>query len=418
MKDLGPTPISAQTFFVSTHWNVADMLLSNRFIAKMPFWMDFFLVLGFSVLSTGLTWRLRTLHASSALVLFCAAYIAAAAWLYIDFRFLVPVALPVVAALLLPHLCMVTYRAMVEQQEKRRVKSVFEKLVSPNVVNELLDAEKLTLGGARRRLTVYFADVRGFTEMTDQSQVKAEEHVAKNNLTGSAAEEYFDEQAREVLSTVNLYLSSIADMVKKHNGTLDKYIGDCVMAFWGEPTPNQHHALECVRSAIDSQRAIAELNEKRLLENQRREQENTTRIQEGQPPLPFLSVLSLGSGINTGVMTVGLMGSDAHIYNYTVFGREVNLASRLEGVSGRGRIIISESTYADLQRDDPTLAATCVEQPSVMVKGISKPVKIYVVPWRIEAGVSDPSAQTTTAAAVLPPDSGSAAPSKSESNKI
>ena len=245
--------------------------------------------------------------------------------------------------------------------------------------------------------------------MTDLSQVKAEEYVARNNLAGEAAEKFYDEQAREVLSTVNLYLSSIADMVKKHNGTLDKYIGDCVMAFWGEPTPNERHALECVRSAIDSQRAIAELNEKRILENQRLELENQKAIQEGRPPLPLLSVLSLGSGINTGVMTVGLMGSDAHIYNYTVFGREVNLASRLEGVSGRGRIIISESTFADLQRDDPALAATCVEQPPVMVKGISKLVKNYVVPWQIN---KDSSAGTPLAAS-----SPSISP-KSDSNKI
>jgi class 3 adenylate cyclase len=190
------------------------------------------------------------------------------------------------------------------------------------------------------------------------------------------------------------------------------------MAFWGEPTPNEHHAVECVRSAIDSQRAIADLNEKRIQENQRRELDNQKAIQEGRPPLPLLSVLSLGSGINTGVMTVGLMGSDAHIYNYTVFGREVNLASRLEGVSGRGRIIISESTFADLQRDDPTLAATCVEQPSVMVKGISKPVKIYLVPWQTnKSNSTEPSAiAAVSAVAALASDPAAALP-KSDREK-
>ena len=87
------------------------------------------------------------------------------------------------------------------------------------------------------------------------------------------------------------------------------------------------------------------------------------RLSAGLPPLPQLTALQLGTGINTGLVTVGLMGSDAHILNYTVFGREVNLASRLESVSGSGRIIISDTTYKHLLRDDPALAATCIECP-------------------------------------------------------
>ena len=99
-------------------------------------------------------------------------------------------------------------------------------------------------------------------------------------------------------------------------------------------------------------------------------------------PKSRLPVLTLGSGINTGMATVGLMGSNEHLLNYTVFGREVNLASRLEGVSGRSRIIISEATYSYLLRDDSELAATCIALPPVKVKGIVAEVKIYEVPWR------------------------------------
>ena len=104
--------------------------------------------------------------------------------------------------------------------------------------------------------------------------------------------------------------------------------------------------------------------------------------QSNAPPKPRLAILTLGSGINTGMATVGLMGSNEHLLNYTVFGREVNLASRLEAVSGRSRIIISEATYGHLLRDDPELAATCVALPPVKVKGIVAEVKIYEVPWR------------------------------------
>jgi adenylate cyclase len=96
----------------------------------------------------------------------------------------------------------------------------------------------------------------------------------------------------------------------------------------------------------------------------------------------MLPILSLGGGINTGVVDVGLMGSEKHQYNYTIFGREVNLASRLESVSGSARIIIGETTYRQLLRDDPALAATCIELPPVKVKGFQDAIKNYEVPWQ------------------------------------
>lgn len=406
LRDMGPTPLSPETVYVSCHWNVANSLITGLFVTKSSFFTEALLILVLGIASGWLTSKLRPLWASFCVVALVIAEVAAAALLYIHLRYWLPVVLPVLGALLMTHVCMVTERVLVEQQERRRVRSVFAKLVSPDVVSELLDAEQLALGGARRKITIYFADVRGFTEMTDVSQAKAEDYVREHGLTGEAAEHYHDLQARDVLSTVNLYLSLIADLVKKHNGTLDKYIGDCVMAFWGAPTPNEQHALCCVRAAIDAQRAIDELNRQRQLENQRREQENAARANASQPPLPLLSLLSLGTGINTGVVTIGLMGSDTHILNYTAFGREVNLASRLEGVSGRGRIIISESTFVELQRDDPALAATCVEQPAATVKGFRKSVRIYEVPWKLD---SVSSSQTLKPATVTPPVPPSAA---------
>jgi adenylate cyclase len=217
--------------------------------------------------------------------------------------------------------------------------------------------------------------------MTDESHAAAEEFVRERKLLGTEAEAYFDERASEVLDTVNRYLGTIADTVKKHEGTLDKYIGDCVMAFWGAPTPNSKHALACVLAAIDAQRAIYEVNQRRKAEREKLEVENRARVSAGLTPKPQPPTLSLGTGINTGQVTVGLMGSEAHIRNYTVFGREVNLASRLEGVSGHGRIIISETTYQHLLRDDSALAAKCVELEPTKPKGFKKPVRIYEVPW-------------------------------------
>jgi adenylate cyclase len=284
--------------------------------------------------------------------------------------------------MLVEHVSLVTYRVVFEEREQRRVKSVFSKIVSPDVMNELLQAEKLSLGGTRRELTVFFADVRGFTTLTDEMQERVAEFVRERRLDSATAAACFDESAREMLNTVNLYLAVVADAVKTHGGTLDKYIGDCVMAFWGAPTPNEKHALACVRAAIEAQCAIHELNQKRIAENSQREIENRARLSAGLPPKPPLRALQLGTGINTGLVTVGLMGSDVHQYNYTVFGREVNLASRLESVSGSGRIIISDTTYNHLLREDPALASTCVEMVPVTVKGIRDAVRIYEVPWQ------------------------------------
>ncbi len=385
LTDRGATPLDSDTFLVSAYWNIANSVLNQQFITRTSTEASLALIGGLAIVAALLTWKLRAVAGSICIVLLMAAYTAVTFWAFHRFRLWLPLVLPVCGALLLTYMLLVLWRVLYEQREKRHVKAVFSKMVSPNIVSELLRAEKLSLhgfNGARREITIFFADVRGFTQLTDVNYAKAQEYVKEAELSKAEAEAFFDQQARETLETVNLYLSTIADIIKKHNGTLDKYIGDCVMAFWGAPTSNEQHALYGIRAAIDAQRAIHDLNERRALENEQREKENLERIKTGQRPLDHLPLLALGTGINSGEAIVGLMGSDAHIVSYTVFGREVNLASRLEGVSGRSRIIISEHSFKDLKRDDPKLAATCVELEAVKVKGIADAVKIYEVPWK------------------------------------
>ena len=382
LTDRGATPLERDTLFVSKYWNVANSVITGRFIQRATLTTEMALIIFLGLLAVFLTWQLRAFTASAATLLLICGYIGLAFFAFVEFRFWLPIIFPVIGAILCEHISLVTYRVVFEEREQRRVKSVFSKIVAPEVVNELLKAEKLSLGGARCEVSVFFADVRGFTTLTDQMQEQVAEFVRHSQLDAAAAEKCFDESARETLETVNLYLAAVADSVKKYNGTLDKYIGDCVMAFWNAPVSDTKHALNCVRAAIDAQRAIFELNQKRLAQNASREIENRARASAGLPPRPMLVALQLGTGINTGLVTVGLMGSDAHIYNYTVFGREVNLASRLEGVSGSGRIIISDTTYNQLLRLDPQLASTCAELFPVTVKGIRNAVRIYEVPWQ------------------------------------
>jgi class 3 adenylate cyclase/CHASE2 domain-containing sensor protein len=379
LTDRGATPLEKDTLLVSKHWNVANSVITSQFIRRASLPTEIALIIFLGGLTAFLTWQLRAFSALGGTVLLAAVYAAIGFFLFVQYRHWLPLVFPLVG-MLLEHVGLVAYRVVFEEREQRRVRSVFSKIVSPDVMNELLGAEKLSLGGTRREVTIFFADVRGFTTLTDEMQQGVADFIREHQLETDVAETCIEESAQETLETVNLYLATVADAVKKHGGTLDKYIGDCVMAFWGAPTPNERHASDCVWAAIDAQRAIRDLNERRSVQETVRETENRTRLSAGLPPRPPLRALQVGTGINTGLATVGLMGSDAHILNYTVFGREVNLASRLESVSGSGRI--SDTTYNHLLREDPALASTCVEMFPVTVKGIRDAVRIYEVPWQ------------------------------------
>ena len=406
LTDRGATPLSNDTLLVSKHWNVANSIITGRFIRRASLGTELALIALLVVIAAVITWRLRILVASAVVALVLALYAGLALVLFIQTRYWLPLIFPLCGALLMTYVCLVTWRVVFEQAEQRRIKSFFSTLVSPKIVQELLRAEKLSLAGARRQITVLFADVRGFTEFTDSSQERVAEHVRRHQLTGPEAEACFDAQARETLGTINLYLGLVADTIMRHDGTLDKFIGDCVMAFWGAPTPNPQHAAACVRAAVEAQRAIYELNCRRVAENKEIENDNRARLASGASPREPLPILFLGTGINTGLASVGIMGAEASAVirqgNYTVFGREVNLASRLEGASGRGRIFISQATFEQLQRDAPDLAGTCISLPPKQLKGIRTPIPIYEVPWRLpempflEQELQSPATSDTT----------------------
>lgn len=376
LADRGATPLEHDTLLVSKHWNVANSVIMNQFIRRASLPQELALIILLGLLTAFFTLQFRpAILGSAAVLLLLIAYIAVAFFAYIHFRWWLPLVFPVAGAILVQHLGLVTWRAVFEESEKRRVKSVFSKMVAPDIVTEMLKSETLSLGGVRREVTIFFADVRGFTALTDEVQERAAKYVVEHRLDAAASAEYLDESARETLKTVNTYLTLVADTVLGHGAVLDKYIGDCVMAFWGAPVANPKHAACCVRAAIEAQRGIHELNQKRITENE-------GQAASGQSSL--LPILSLGCGINTGVVDVGVMGSLDRQFSYTTFGREVNLASRLEGVAGSARIIIGEATFRHLQRDDTGLAATCIEQPPVKIKGFTDAVKVYEVPWQVK----------------------------------
>jgi class 3 adenylate cyclase/CHASE2 domain-containing sensor protein len=385
LTDRGATPLDRETFLTSKFLNVIASLLDNRFITPLPMGWSLVLILGFGVVAALCSSQTNILISFVSIIAASGAYFILATFVFKQYLLSLPVFVPVVVVLWGTYILISSYRVFFEQAEKRRVQAYFERLVSPNIVKELLGKETLSLGGVRRKITIYFADIRGFTELTDTRHAKVKAYVISKNLNAEEAEKFFDSEAAETLETVNLYLATISDIVKKHNGTLDKYIGDCVMAFWGAPASSSSgtHAVDAVRAAVEAQRAIFKINQDRFRANEKRKEANLVRESKGQPPLEMFPLLSLGTGINTGEAVVGMMGSDAHIANFTAFGREVNLASRLESASGRGRILIGEGTYLELAEKDAELESLCKELSPLMVKGFSSAVKVYEVFWNM-----------------------------------
>jgi len=221
------------------------------------------------------------------------------------------------------------YRSLFEEKEKRRVRSAFGQYLSPEVIRRLLVNPRL-VEPKKTDITVMFSDIRGFTTISEKLD------------------------AQDLALFLNQYLSDMTELVFEHHGTLDKYIGDAVMAFWGAPFEEPGHAGRGCHTALKMMARVREMQKKWEA--------------EGKPHL------DIGIGLNTGVASVGNMGS-ALRYGYTALGDAVNLSSRLEGLNKDygTHILVNETTYV-AAKDDGFLFR---ELDLIRVKGKLQPVTIY-----------------------------------------
>ncbi|MBB4234260.1 CHASE2 domain-containing protein [Rhizobium esperanzae] len=233
-----------------------------------------------------------------------------------------------------------------ERRNKRQITRAFAQYISPDLVRRLSnDPSQLKLGGERRTLSVLFSDVRGFTTIAETLKDDPEQ------LTG----------------LINRLLTPLSDVVMDHGGTIDKYMGDCIMAFWNAPLDDPDHALHAVRASLAMQAAISRLNTQL-------EREAATL---GRKP----HVLKMGVGINTGECIVGNMGSTRR-FDYSCLGDSVNLASRLEGASKNYGValLLGEETARLV-----TETYTVVELDRIIVKGRTVPSPIFTVVHKADA---------------------------------
>ena len=224
------------------------------------------------------------------------------------------------------------YKYFTEEREKKKVKGAFQHYLSPDVMNQVLDnPDKLKLGGERRECTVFFSDVRGFTTISEALSPE------------------------KLVELMNDYLSPMTEIILRSGGVLDKYIGDAIMAFWGAPLDRPDQADAAAQAVL-------------------RMMEKLEAIRRDFPAKGF-PVIDIGCGVNTGMMSVGNMGS-AERFAYTVMGDSVNLGSRLESITKEYgvRIIFSEFAVAKLQNKSTYLLR---EMDDIVVKGKKDPVKIF-----------------------------------------
>ncbi|HET6346590.1 MAG TPA: adenylate/guanylate cyclase domain-containing protein, partial [Myxococcota bacterium] len=342
--DLRPTPFSATTPGVYIHASAVQNMLDNRFLERY-YGLALVEMAGYLALGLLMGLVIPRLSVFSGIL----ATIGFALGLYF-FDVHVVFARGVWMLNVLPTLqAAVTfmgisaYGYLTEGREKRQIRQAFQYYLTASVVDEMLkDTTKLRLGGERRVCTVLFSDVRGFTTISEKLSPE------------------------ELVSLLNSYLTPMTNLVFKYDGTLDKYMGDAIMAIFGAPIGYENHPSRACFVALEMLEELKNLQAGWRAQN--------------------LPEIDIGIGLNTGPMSVGNMGSTVR-FDYTVMGDNVNLGSRLEGINKQygTNIIISEFTYAAARQD-----VHAREMDSVRVKGKKEPVKIYELLGR---GAPDPAAQ-------------------------
>ncbi len=344
LLDVKTTPISPVMPGVEIHAQILEAALTGGLLSQ-PLWGPLAEFLSALILGLAVIWFAPKFGPKSLVALgaFFATLLVGTSWYYYSqHRLLIDSTYPLLSTTAI-YLTLIFSSFAREQAQRRQIRSAFGQYLSPALVEQLAQApERLTLGGEEREMTVMFSDMRGFTSISE---------TYKNDPQG-------------LTELMNRFLTPLTNAILNRKGTIDKYMGDAIMAFWNAPLDDKEHQINACEAALDMLEQVDALN-------QEREQEAED---EGRPFIP----LNIGVGLNTGTCVVGNMGSDLR-FDYSVFGDSVNLASRLEGQSKEyGFPIIVGSTTALAAKDRFAI----LELDFIMVKGKTEPEVIYAIAGR------------------------------------
>lgn len=338
--DLRVTPFSPVMPGVEKHANVLASILDNRFLRSVSSFTNLIILLLSGFLLSPLIARFKAVGASGVTVLFLSLIIFSGYYMFAQKGLWINIIYPLINILSI-FICGTAYHYAVEERYARRIRAMFSSYVTERVVNELIKNPSMAkLGGERREITVLFSDIRGFT---------------------SFAEKY---EPEEVVAILNEYLTAMTEVVFRWEGTLDKFIGDAIVAFWGSPMKQENHAELAVKCALNMIKRLEELQQKWQ--------------SEGKEPL------DIGIGINTGEVIVGNIGAEGKKMDYTVIGDHVNLGARIESLTRKynTHILITEFTMnkiKDMITKGRISHVSSKGLEKVIVKGKEKPVEIYEI---------------------------------------
>lgn len=327
--DVGPVPTDVSFPLSGLHANVIHTILTESFFRELSNLEMILIELLLMAIISLMSLRFSSLTFTFGNIALALAYIACASLFFFYGHIIFQIVRPLFI-LAFATLFVTAYRYFNEEKEKAVLRRSFEAYFPPSVVKKIMaNPEVITAAGQKKELTVLFSDIKSFT--TYSSEMTPD----------------------QIQKRLNEYFEAMVEIVFRHEGTVDKYIGDGLMVFFGDPEPQPDHALRCVLAAVDMQKKVRELKEKWQ--------------KEGAFPI------RIRVGINTGEVVVGNMGSARHL-SYTVLGSAVNLAQRLESNAPVEGIMISQRTY-DLVKDHvPTRSLG-----QIQVKGIEAPISVYEV---------------------------------------
>jgi adenylate cyclase len=344
LNDIKTTPVSPAMPGVEIHAQVLEAALARKLLSQPPHaaLLEFgaALLLGILVIAFAPGFGPITLVAVGGL--FATLLVGTSWYFYSQHRELIDFTYPLLSTTSI-YLTLIFSSFVREQAQRRQIRSAFGQYLSPALIEQLAQSpEKLVLGGEEREMTIMFSDVRGFTTISES----------------------YKHDPQGLTTLMNRFLTPLTNAILARKGTIDKYMGDAIMAFWNAPLDDKEHQLNACEAALDMLTRIDELNAVRQVEAK----------EGGHPYIP----INVGVGLNTGSCVVGNMGSDLR-FDYSVLGDSVNLASRLEGQSKEyGFPIIVGSRTALAVKDKMAI----LELDFIMVKGKKEPEVIYAIAGR------------------------------------